>query len=161
MKHDLHLVALAAWIALCLCTGAVGAVAAAQARTFYAALDRPSWSPPGWVFGPVWTTLFVLMGTGAWTVWRERGWSGAQTALALFCMQLVLNALWSWLFFAWHRGGLAFAEVLLLALSIAATMVAFGQVRTAAALLLLPYLAWVSFASVLNYSLWRRNPTLL
>ena len=161
MNHELHLVALVGWIALSLAAGAIGAIASAKARTFYATLDRPSWSPPGWIFGPVWTVLYVLMGSAAWLVWREQGWAGARGALTLFCAQLVLNALWSWLFFAWHRGGAAFAEVVLLALSIVATMAAFAQVRPLAAALLIPYIAWVTFASTLNYSLWRRNPGVL
>ena len=161
MKAGLHLVALAAWIGLSLCAGAVGAIASARARTFYASLDRPSWSPPGWIFGPVWTVLYVLMGSAAWMVWRERGWSSAPGALSIFCIQLVLNGLWSWLFFAWHRGGLALAEVVVLALAIVATMIAFAQVNELAAALLIPYIAWVSFASALNYSLWRRNPGIL
>jgi len=161
MNDDIHLMALAGWILLSMCAGALGAVASARARSFYASLDRPSWSPPGWIFGPVWSVLYILMGTAAWIVWRERGWNGAQGALTMFCVQLVLNALWSWLFFAWHRGGLAFAEVLALALCIAATIVAFAPVSTVAAALLIPYIAWVSFASALNYSLWRRNPRVL
>lgn len=158
MRDDPHYLGLAGWVALSLCTGAVGAVASARARTFYAALNRPSWSPPGWLFGPVWTVLYVMMGTAAWLVWREQGWAGAKGALTIFCVQLVLNAIWTWLFFAWHRGGMAFAELLLLAASIVGTMVAFAQVRPLAAALLIPYIAWVSFASMLNYSLWRRNP---
>ena len=161
MNTDLHLVALVGWVGLSLCAGAVGAIASARARTFYASLDRPSWSPPGWIFGPVWTVLYVLMGTAAWIVWRERGWSSAQGTLTLFCVQLVLNGLWSWLFFAWHRGGLAFAEVVVLALAIIAMIVAFAQVSHVAAVLLIPYIAWVAFASALNYSLWRRNPGIL
>jgi tryptophan-rich sensory protein len=149
------------WLAATLAAGGVGGIASARAPEFYAQLARPSWAPPSWVFGPVWTTLFILMGIAAWLVWRERGWSGARGALTLFIVQLAFNALWSWLFFAWRRGALAFAEVVLLAVLIAATMIAFARVRRLAAALLAPYLLWVLFASALTFSIWRRNPQLL
>lgn len=151
-----------AWLALCMATGAVGALASVNARTFYANLVRPAWAPPGWVFGPVWSTLFLSMAIAAWLVWRAPGQNNARSlALTLFIIQLVTNALWSWLFFAWHLGGVALAEVLLLWLLIAATAFAFWRVTKVAALLLLPYLAWVTFASALNYMLWRLNPVIL
>lgn len=151
-----------AWLALCIATSAVGALASANANTFYAALVSPSWAPPGWLFGPVWSVLFLAMAVAAWLVWRVPEDSPARSrALVLFVAQLVANALWSWLFFAWHLGGVAFAEVLLLWALIAATLVAFWRIRPLAGLLLLPYLAWVSFAAVLNFTLWQLNPTLL
>ena len=149
------------WLALCAAAGAIGAVASMNAREFYATLDQPSWAPPGNVFGPVWTFLYALMGVAAWLVWRERGWSRARGALGLFVLQLAVNALWSWLFFAWHRGGLAMVDIVVLAGLIVATMVAFARVRKLAAWLLVPYLAWVCFAGALNYSVWQRNPQLL
>lgn len=111
--------------------------------------------------GPVWTALYALMGVSAWLVWRERGLAGARTALALFIAQLAANALWSWLFFAWRLGGPAFAEVLLLWCLIAATAIAFRRIRLLAAVLLLPYLAWVTFAAALTLAVWRLNPALL
>lgn len=153
--------ALAGWIAACLLAGALGGVASANAKGFYAQLEQPGWAPPSWLFAPVWTTLYVLMGVAAWLVWREVGWGGGGKALGLFVVQLALNALWTWLFFAWRRGAWSFVEILVLALAIVATMAAFARVRTLAAALLLPYLGWVLFATALTWSLWRRNPTLL
>lgn len=145
------------WLLVSLAAGAAGALATTQAREFYSGLVKPAWAPPGWLFGPVWTTLYIMMGVAAWLVWRRAGWSGAAVALSLFLAQLVCNALWSWIFFAWRSGALAFAEILLLAALIIATMLAFARVRTAAALLLLPYVAWVVFATALTWTLWRAN----
>jgi tryptophan-rich sensory protein len=153
--------ALVGWIAATLAAGGVGGAASAGAADFYAELARPAWAPPGWLFGPVWTVLYVLMGIAAWLVWRERGWAGARAALLLFAAQLACNALWTWLFFTWRRGGLALAEIVVLAALIVATMVAFARVRALAAVLLVPYLAWVLFATALTASVWRRNPGLL
>lgn len=150
------------WLALAFAVGALGAVASINAAAFYAQLQRPAWAPPASVFGPVWTTLYALMGVAAWLVWRVPPEApGRRGALALFAAQLAVNALWSWLFFAWHRGGAAFADVLLLLALIAATIAAFRRVRPLAAALLLPYLAWVAFASALTWAVWRANPALL
>lgn len=154
-------VALAGWIVLCGAAGAIGAVASINAQDFYTALDRPLWAPPPGVFGPVWTVLYLAMAVAAWLVWRERDWARARGALGLFVLQLALNALWSWLFFGWHRGALAFADIVVLLVAIVATIVAFARIRTAAAWLLAPYLAWVSFATALCYSVWQRNPQVL
>lgn len=149
------------WILLSLSAGAVGGIASANARTFYAQLEQPPWAPPGWLFGPVWTTLYVMMGIAAWLVWRERGWDGARTALTLFVLQLVVNALWTWLFFAWHQGALALVDIVVLLLLIIATVIAFARVSRAAAVLLVPYLCWVAFAALLTASVWTRNKGLL
>ena len=149
------------WLALCYATAAIGALASVDAPAFYASLRQPSWAPPAGVFGPVWTLLFTLMAVAAWLVGRERARQPVRGALTLFVVQLAANALWSWLFFGWRQGGVALAEVLLLWLLIAATIVAFRRVRPLAAALLLPYLAWVTFATVLNAVLWRANPGLL
>lgn len=145
------------WLAVAFATAAVGAAASIQAGTFYAQLARPSWAPPGGVFAPVWTLLYTLMAVAAWLVWREGG-KRTHIPLALFVIQLAANALWSWLFFGWHRGALAFAEVLVLLLLIAATLAAFWRVRALAGILLVPYLVWVAFASALTWSVWRANP---
>ena len=147
------------WLLAALFAGAVGAVASVEAASFYAQLNKPSWSPPAGVFGPVWSALYVLMGIAAWLVWRSPG--SKRMALSLFVAQLVANALWSWLFFAWHRGALAAVEVLFLWALIVATVAAFWRVHRLAALLLVPYLLWVSFASVLTWTVWRSNPGLL
>lgn len=154
-------VALAWWLALCAAAGAVGAIASADAPRFYAALEKPPWAPPSGAFGPVWTLLYLSMGIAAWLVWRERGWSRARGALGLFLLQLAVNALWSWLFFAWRRGGLALADIVVLGVLIVATLVAFARIRKLAAWLLVPYLTWVCFAAALNYSVWQANPRLL
>lgn len=153
--------ALAGWLLLTGAAGALGAIASVDAREFYGALDKPDWAPPARVFGPVWTVLYVAMAIAAWLVWRERGFARARGALGLFIVQLAANALWSWLFFAWHRGAWAFADILVLLALLVATIVAFARIRKAAAWLLAPYLAWVSFAAFLNYSVWRLNPGML
>ena len=149
------------WLALTFAAAALGAVASVSAATFYAGLVRPTWAPPGWLFGPVWSGLYALMAVSAWLVWRARGFAGARAALTLFIVQLAANALWSWLFFAWRRGDLACVEVLLLWCLIVATIVAFRRVSPLAAYLLYPYLAWVSFASILTFAVTRLNPALL
>ena len=138
---------------------ALGAVASLDAASFYAQLSKPSWAPPAWVFGPVWSTLYALMGVAAWLVWRSPG--SNKVALGLFGAQLGANALWSWLFFAWHRGALAAVEVLVLLALIAATVAALWRSSRLAAALLVPYVLWVSFASVLTWAVWRSNPGLL
>jgi tryptophan-rich sensory protein len=150
VKQGLGLVG---WLLASLATGAIGGFASINAAGFYGQLVQPPWAPPAWLFGPVWSLLFVLMGLAAWLVWREHG--------RLYCAQLVANALWTWLFFAWRLGAVAFAEIALLWLLIAATMLAFWRLHRLAALLLAPYLAWVSFAAALNLSLWRLNPAVL
>lgn len=155
--------ALAGWIALSLSAGIVGAVASIDARDFYARIAKPAWAPPGSVFGPVWTVLYLLMGTAAWLVWRTvprtfEALLARRRALMLFVVQLALNALWTWLFFELRRGVLAFVEIVVLWAAIAATMTAFWRVHHKATLLLLPYLAWVSFATALTWAVWRANP---
>ncbi len=149
------------WLVLTFVAAGAGAAATANAQAFYKELVRPSWAPPSRVFGPVWSVLYALMGVSAWWVWQAQGFAGARAALILFVVQLAVNVLWSWLFFAWRRGGLAFADVLLLWLSIGATVVSFLQYSGGAAALLLPYWAWVTFAAALNFAVWRRNPQLL
>lgn len=154
-------IGLLGWLVLTFATAAIGAIASANAGAFYAELTRPSWAPPGWLFGPVWSTLYALMGVAAWLVWRAHGFAGARSAYVVFVTQLAANALWSWLFFVWRQGGLAFAEVLLLWCLIVAILVLFSRISTLAAALLLPYLAWVTFASALTFTVWRLNPGLL
>jgi len=150
-----------AWLAICFIAAAIGALASVQAGTFYLSLLRPEWAPPAAVFGPMWTLLYTLMAISAWLVWREGGYSNARTALNLFLAQLALNALWSWLFFAWHLGGAAFVDILLLWVLLVATLISFWRIRPLAGALLVPYLLWVSFAAVLNYAVWQMNPGVL
>ena len=154
-----ELLGLLGWLLAAFATAAVGAVASVDAASFYAQLSKPSWAPPAWVFGPVWSVLYALMGVAAWLVWRSPG--PKSVALTLFGAQLAANALWSWLFFAWHRGALAAMEILVLLALIVAMIVAFWRISRLAGLLLVPYLLWVSFASVLTWAVWRSNPTLL
>ncbi|MCB1888719.1 MAG: tryptophan-rich sensory protein [Rhodocyclaceae bacterium] len=124
---------------------------------WYVGLTKPSWNPPAWVFGPVWTFLYVTMGVAAWLVWRRAGWRGARGALLLFGLQLGLNALWSYVFFGAHLMGWGLVEMLVLWAAILATARAFARHSRTAGWLLAPYLAWVAFAAVLNFTLWRLN----
>ncbi|WP_457422244.1 TspO/MBR family protein [Roseateles sp. P5_E7] len=156
-----EVIGLVAWLALTFVAAAVGAIASMDAPAFYGQLAKPDWAPPAGVFGPVWSLLYLLMGVAAWLVWRERPSQSVDGALGLYLMQLVANALWSWLFFGAHLGALAFADVLLLWALIAITAAAFWRIRRLAGLLLVPYLAWVSFASALTWAVWQRNPGLL
>jgi tryptophan-rich sensory protein len=156
-----QLLGLAGWLGIVFVAAAVGAIASLDAASFYGGLLRPSWAPPAAVFGPVWTALYLLMAVAAWMVWRTASTPARRWALVLFVVQLALNALWSWLFFAWHRGALALGDILLLWVLIAATVVAFGRIKPLAAALLVPYLLWVSFACALNYAVWQLNPQLL
>ena len=128
-----------------------------QPGEWYARLNKPALTPPGWLFGPVWTVLYACMALAAWLVWRKRGLAGAKRELALFAVQLALNVAWSWLFFGLRSPGLAFADIVLLLAAIAATTAAFWRVSTTAGLLFVPYLGWVAFAGVLNFAIWRMN----
>jgi translocator protein len=153
--------ALLAWLLLTFAAAAIGAIASVNAGAFYAQLSRPGWAPPGWLFAPVWSVLYALMGVAVWLVWRVHGAKGGRTALFLYVVQLAANALWTWLFFAWHQGALAFTEVVLLWCLIVATVVSFWRFNALAAAMLMPYLAWVTFACALTFSTWKLNPGLL
>jgi tryptophan-rich sensory protein len=156
-----QLIGLAGWLLISFSAAAIGGVATANAGDFYQRLEQPAWAPPESVFGPVWSILYALMGIAAWLVWRERQVKAARLALWLFVVQHVFNALWSWLFFAWHFGALSFAEIVVLWFLILATLALFWRVRSVAGLLLVPYLLWVAYAAALNFSLWQRNPGVL
>jgi tryptophan-rich sensory protein len=153
-----RLPALAGWLLLTFLFAAIGAYASSQAGAFYMQLDRPAWAPPAWLFGPAWSVLYLMMGIAAWRVQRAAGLDAGRSALILYVVQLAANALWTWLFFAWHLGAGSFAEILVLWFLIVATLRAFHQRDRVAGLLLVPYLAWVSFAACLCYSIWQRNP---
>lgn len=164
---------LVGWMVAVFITAAIGAAASIEARSFYAQLEQPSWAPPGSAFGPVWTVLFVLMGVAMWLVWRQGGdrngpgdhrrHGGRRLGLsvALFVAQLCANALWSWLFFAWHRGAWAMVDVLVLLALITTTTVVFWRTSRLAGILMLPYIAWVCLASALTWWVWQNNPTVL
>ncbi len=147
-------------VSMAVCFGAAGIgsmLTTPSIGGWYATLAKPAWSPPNWVFGPVWSLLYLAMAIAAWLVWRRIGFPRAASALNLFAIQLVLNVCWSAIFFGAHRPGMAFAEIFLLWLAILATMVAFRSFSRAAAWLMAPYLLWVAFAAALNFSIWRLN----
>lgn len=126
-------------------------------NSWYQEIAKPPWTPPGWIFGPVWTFLYALMGVAAWLVWREPGRSISNLALGVYILQLILNAVWSWIFFGLYRIGLAFADLIILWILLGITTILFWKVRRAAGILLLPYIAWVTFAGFLNYTIWILN----
>jgi tryptophan-rich sensory protein len=144
---------LTGWIAVSFLPALIGAPFTAP--KWYRSLRRPDWAPPGWLFGPVWSLLYLLMAVAAWRV--HGAGPRSRTALSLFGVQLALNAAWTPVFFGLRRIDLALIEIAATWFAIGATVVAFARIRLGAALLLLPYLAWVTFASVLNWSIWRRN----
>lgn len=160
MSTGKNILGLLGWLAVAFAAAAIGAVASIRAAEFYGGLVRPTWAPPAGLFGPVWSALYLMMGVASWLVWRESTPTG-RAALKLYIVQLALNALWSWLFFAWHRGLWAFAEIVVLWVCIVLTVRAFWRVRPLAGVLLLPYLAWVSFATFLAFTVWRLNPAAL
>lgn len=158
MSNFVRGIGLVLFLAVCLGVGGAGAFATSpEIAGWYRTINKPSWNPPDFVFGPVWTTLYVLMGVSAWLVWKPAGFRAAAAPLAIFAGQLGLNCAWSFIFFGAHQPGWAFGEIVLLWLAIVATMVAFARRSRLACWLLSPYLAWVSFASVLNFAIWRLN----
>jgi len=151
-------IGLAVFLVVCLGAGGLGAIATTpEIEGWYRTIAKPEWNPPDWIFGPVWTTLFILMAIAAWLVWKPAGFKAAATPLSLFAWQLLLNIAWSWIFFGLHELGWAFVEIVVLWLAIAATTIAFFRCSQIAGWLLVPYLAWVSFAAVLNFTIWRMN----
>ncbi len=149
--------ALAGWLVVTFAAAAAGGFF--LPGEWYAQLQKPAWNPPNWIFGPVWTVLYAIMAVAAWLVWMRGGFAGRRAALALFLAQLLFNALWSPLFFGLHRPGIALADLLLLWLALFATVAVFWKVHRVAGGMLLPYLAWVSFAGALNFAIWKLNPS--
>jgi tryptophan-rich sensory protein len=150
--------ALAGFVAVCLAVGAIGGLSTASSvGTWYQTLAKPSFNPPDWVFAPVWTILYVTMGVAAWRVWRQLGFLAGRVPLRLFGAQLLLNLLWTFLFFGLRHPAAAFFEILLLIAAIVATIVAFRRVDKWAELMMVPYLMWVLFAAVLNGAIWYLN----
>jgi tryptophan-rich sensory protein len=151
-------ISLVPFIVICFAAAGIGSfVTNTSVNTWYAQLRKPDWTPPNWIFGPVWTTLYVLMAVSAWLVWRSTEWSVTRSALALFGIQLALNTLWSLIFFGLREVRLAFVEIMLLWMMVVATVVSFLPLSRLAAWLLLPYLLWVGFASYLNFRIWQIN----
>ena len=155
MKDALVLVA---FLLLCFGVAALGGYwTSVSVGDWYLTLRKPSWNPPGWVFGPVWTVLYAMMAVAAWIVWRHRGENGVTMALILFGIQLALNLAWSGLFFGLRNPLAGFIDIVALWLAIIATMIAFRRISTAAGVMLVPYLLWVSYAATLNLALWLLN----
>ncbi|MDX1706199.1 TspO/MBR family protein [Pseudidiomarina sp.] len=162
MSIGKQLAGLIGWLILVYLAAAIGGFGSANAPVFYRELTLPGWAPPAWLFGPVWTALYTMMGVAAWLVWRQDGYQGtAKPALQIFLIQLGLNAIWSWLFFGFYLGLIAFIEIIALWAFILATIVLFWRQRKAAALLLVPYFIWVTFAAALSYQIWQLNPQAL
>ena len=149
---------LAAFVVICFAAAGIGGIATSMSvDTWYASLEKPSWTPPAWLFGPVWSVLYLTMAVAAWLIWRRRKASPVRLPLTLFFLQLTLNAGWSWLFFGLRQPGPAFAELALLWLVIVATMLVFSKTVKLSGWLMAPYLLWTSFAAALNLAIWRLN----
>jgi len=147
------------WLGICYITAWLGAqvspgIASAE---WYQSINKPSWNPPSWVFGPVWTVLYTMMGIAAWIVWKEYGFKKAGAALALFFIQLVLNGLWSQIFFGMQQIGWALFEIVVLLTAIILTTILFFKKSKTAGWMMVPYIAWVGFATVLNGAIWWLN----
>jgi len=145
------------FVAACLLAASPGAVF--RPGEWYERLAKPTWRPPNWVFAPVWSVLYLIIAVSGWLVWREAGFSAAAFPLSIYAISLALNGAWSGFFFGLHRPDLAFFDVILLWVSIVATIVTFYPIEPYSALLLLPYLIWVTFAAMLNLAIWRLNQT--
>jgi benzodiazapine receptor len=157
-----NLPALALFVALALGVGALGAVfspgVSAPAAHWYAGLAKPVWLPPQQWFAPLWAALYVLMGVGAWLIWRERYHRGRSTAIAAYVVQLLLNASWPPVFFGLKNIDAGLFDIVALWLAIGWTMREFARVRSAAAIVLIPYFLWVSFTVAVNLAIWKLNP---
>lgn len=157
-KNSRSLLALAGFLVLSFAASTIGGLATYPAiPDWYQNLEKPSWTPPNSVFGPVWTALYIFMAVAAWLVWKRGGWAAHRGALTLWVVQLVLNALWSILFFGMRNPALGLGGIALLWLAILATLIAFWKVSRPAGALMVPYLAWVSYASALNFAVWSLN----
>jgi benzodiazapine receptor len=143
-------------IAVCLGAGWLGFLPTRPAlMTWYEGLSKPNWTPPNWLFAPVWTILYVAMGVAAWLVWRRSSFTAAP--MQLFLLQLLLNVAWSAVFFRFRSPGWAFIEIVALWCAILLTAITFGRTAPAAGWLMIPYLLWVSYAAALNFAIWRLN----
>jgi tryptophan-rich sensory protein len=151
-------IALLACLMLCAFVGFAGSRFSRDALAdWYPVLRKPDLNPPNWLFAPIWTILYLVMGVAAWMIWRASPAPHVTSALIIFVVQLALNFFWSVVFFHWRRPDAAFIDLLLMWLAIVATIIAFAAVRPVAAVLLVPYLAWVTFAGYLNGGIWRLN----
>ena len=157
-KASRDLVGLFAFIFFCLVVSGIGgAITASSVETWYQALEKPTFNPPDWVFAPVWTLLYIIMGTAAWRVWRFRSFEATSKALGLFALQLGFNLTWSFLFFGLQRIDLALVDIIILLVVIIVNAIMFWRIDRLAGLMFLPYIAWVTYATILNSSLWLLN----
>lgn len=148
-------------ISIVLCIG-VGALAGyitsgESSGEWFINLNKPSFQPPDWLFGPVWTILYILLGFSLWKVWSKPNSRERNIAITIFFAQLLFNFLWSIMFFSWHSTGLAVIDIILLWILILATIFSFAKLSKTAAWLLVPYILWVTFATILNWTIWRMN----
>jgi len=150
-----HVFSFLVFLLICLSVAAFGVMF--QPGEWYLSLTKPSWTPPSWLFPPVWSLLYVMIAIAGWLVWQRDGVQGAGIAFSIYAIQLILNGLWSWLFFGLHRADLAFLDIALLWLAILGNLIAFYSILPTAGLMLAPYLLWVSYAAALNYAIWRTN----
>ena len=145
-------------ILICFAVAALGSLATTpEIPAWYRGLKKPAWTPPNWLFGPAWTALYLAMAVAVWMVWKRAEGVGGNAALRVFAIQLALNLAWSFIFFKFHNPALAFAEIVLLWIAIAVTILKFAYVSEIAAWLLVPYLIWVTYAASLNFAIWRMN----
>lgn len=158
MKLNNSWLVLVGAVALNFVVAAAGAAATAQSvRSWYPTLTKPAWNPPAWLFGPVWTILYAVMGIAAWLVWRRVGFNGGKVALTLYAVQLALNAAWSPLFFGLRNPLAGLVDIVFLWVAIVVTTILFWRLTPLAGWLFMPYLLWVTFATALNFTLWRLN----
>lgn len=144
-------------VVVCFVAAGVGSVATfSQIPTWYETITKPAWNPPNWLFGPVWTVLYLLMAVSLYLLWTNKN-KDKTDAINFFCVQLALNALWSWAFFGWHQIGFAFAEIIVLWLAILTTIIYSYKVSRVGSWLLVPYILWVSFAGYLNFTVYLLN----
>lgn len=138
--------------------GSAGFFTATGVESWYQTIQKPSWNPPSWIFAPVWTTLYVLMGIALFLIWKSAAPDTLKkTAIGLFALQLTLNFFWSFIFFKLEQPGWALAEIIVMWIFILLTIFSFAKINTTAAWLLVPYISWVSFATILNYTIWKLN----
>ena len=151
-------IALFLFLLACLAAGAIGSLVTTPAvEGWYQGIQKPTWTPPNQVFGPVWGTLYIMMAFAGWLAWRQSRRTGARLPVVAFCVQLVLNTAWSFCFFGLRNPAAGFIEIVILWCAVVATTVIFFRVSRAAGLLFVPYLAWVTFAAALNFAVWRLN----
>jgi translocator protein len=158
-KTSVKIFGLVLWVGLCYLVAWTGAQVSPgiASSVWYEALNKPDWNPPGWLFGPVWSALYTMMGVAAWFIWKEFGFKDAKPALIVFLIQLGLNGLWSQIFFNLQEPGWAFAEIIFLLAAIIITTYLFFQKNRIAGWLMTPYILWVGFATILNGTIWVMN----